>query len=84
MKLSLDDYFSTVADYNRAEFDLFHAVGYPAAELAYRQPPGDVVPVDTNRPAYLPRRKRPAPGNRLTPRRVRAVTAVERHDSQFR
>ena len=55
LKLSLDDYFSTVADYNRAEFDLFHAVGYPAAELAYRQPPGDVVPVDTNRPAYLPR-----------------------------
>ncbi len=47
-------YFSTVAEYNRAEFELFHALGYPAQEVTALQPPGDVQPVDTSRPAYLP------------------------------
>lgn len=47
-------YFSTVAEYNRAEFELFHALGYPAQEVAALRPPGDVQPVDTSRPAYLP------------------------------
>ncbi len=54
MKLAIDEYFTTVADYNRAEFELFHALGYPANEIAYRRPPGQVVPVNTDRPAYLP------------------------------
>lgn len=49
-----NQYFSTVADYNRAQFELFHALGYPASEVATLNPPGDIVPVDTNRPGYLP------------------------------
>jgi outer membrane protein TolC len=54
LKLALDEYFSTVAEYNRSQFELFHALGYPARELAFVQPPGDVQPVDTSRPDYLP------------------------------
>ena len=54
MKQSFDAYFTTVADYNRAEFELFHALGYPAREISYAHPPGDVVPVETARPDYLP------------------------------
>ncbi len=54
LKLALDDYFTTVADYNRSQFELFHALGYPAREITYVQPPGDVQPVDTLRPDYLP------------------------------
>ncbi len=47
-------YFAAIADYNRAQFELFHALGYPARELAMRRPPGDVEPVATERPTYLP------------------------------
>lgn len=47
-------YFGTVADYNRAQFQLFHALGYPANEIARLRPPGEPVPVDSTRPAYLP------------------------------
>ncbi len=54
LKLSFDEYFTTVADYNRAQFELFHALGYPAKEITYLRPPGNVEPVDTERPAYLP------------------------------
>ncbi len=54
LKLSFDEYFNTVADYNRAQFELFYAMGYPARELAELQPPGDLIPVDTSRPGYLP------------------------------
>jgi hypothetical protein len=54
MKLAFDEYFTTVADYNRAEFELFHALGYPAQEITYLQPPGNVEAVDTARPTYLP------------------------------
>jgi outer membrane protein TolC len=54
MKRAFDEYFTTVAEYNRAQFDLFHALGYPAREITYLHPPGQVEPVDTNRPGYLP------------------------------
>jgi outer membrane protein TolC len=54
MKLAFDEYFTTVADYNRAQFELFHALGYPAQEITYLRPPGNVEPVDTTRPSYLP------------------------------
>jgi hypothetical protein len=54
MKVAFDEYFTTVADYNRAEFELFHALGYPAREISYLRPPGNIEPVDTTRPAYLP------------------------------
>ena len=54
LKLSIDEYFTTVAEYNRAQFELYHALGYPARELACLKPPGVAAPVDTTRPAYLP------------------------------
>ena len=30
LKVAFDQYFTTVAEYNRAQFELFHALGYPA------------------------------------------------------
>ncbi|WP_435016285.1 TolC family protein [Tundrisphaera sp. TA3] len=54
LKVSLDNYFFTVGEYNRAQFRMFHALGYPAGELANLRPPGEVGPVDISRPAYLP------------------------------
>ena len=32
--MAFDEYFTTVAEYNRAQFELFHALGYPAREVA--------------------------------------------------
>jgi outer membrane protein TolC len=54
MKRAFDEYFTTVAEYNTAQFELFHALGYPAREITYVNPPGNVEPVDTTRPDYLP------------------------------
>jgi hypothetical protein len=54
LNVAFNEYFTTVAEYNRAQFELFHALGYPAQEFALLRPPGEVVPVDTTRPAYLP------------------------------
>jgi outer membrane protein TolC len=52
--VSFDEYYTTVSDYNRAQFELFHALGYPAREVTALRMPGEVLPVDTNRPGYLP------------------------------
>ena len=49
------EYYTTVAEYNRAQFELFHALGYPAREVACLRSTGDNVPVDTSRPVFLPR-----------------------------
>jgi outer membrane protein TolC len=54
LKITIDEYFTTVADYNRAQFELFHALGYPAREITGILPPGDIEPADTSRPSYLP------------------------------
>jgi len=54
LKVAFDEYFTTVAEYNRAQFELFHALGYPANEVAINRPPGEVQPVNTERPHYLP------------------------------
>jgi outer membrane protein TolC len=54
LQRAFDEYFTTVADYNRAQFELFRALGYPAAELAAARPPGGIVPVELRRPPYLP------------------------------
>ncbi len=54
LQRAFDEYFTTVAEYNRAQFELFHALGYPASEVAQLRPPGEVQPVDTARPDYLP------------------------------
>ncbi len=55
MSKAFNEYFRTVAEYNRAQFELYHALGYPAREIARFQPAGEVIPVDTTRPFYLPR-----------------------------
>ncbi len=49
------EYFNTVSEYNRAQFDLFHAIGYPAYEVSARNLPGEAIPVNTTRPSFLPR-----------------------------
>jgi hypothetical protein len=54
LKLAFDQYFTTVAEYNRAQFEMFHALGYPAREVAANFSPGAIVPVNTARPGYLP------------------------------
>jgi hypothetical protein len=54
LQVSYNNYFSTVAEYNRAQFELFHALGYPAREVSALNPPGTVESVDTSRPVYLP------------------------------
>jgi outer membrane protein TolC len=54
LQTAFNEYFTTVADYNRAQFELFRALGYPASEVTRLRPPGAVVPVDTSRPGYLP------------------------------
>ncbi|MBM4070242.1 MAG: TolC family protein [Planctomycetes bacterium] len=54
LQRSYDEYFSTVADYNRAQFEIFHALGYPADEVAMIHSAGDPAPVNTERPAFLP------------------------------
>jgi len=54
LKRAFDEYFATVAEYNQAQFELFHALGYPAREIEYFRPPGEMAPVDTTRPGYLP------------------------------
>ena len=54
LNVAFDEYFTTVAEYNRAQFDLFHALGYPAREIAYLRPPGNIQPVNTMRPPFLP------------------------------
>jgi outer membrane protein TolC len=54
LKVAFDEYFTTVAEYNRSQFELFHALGYPAREIAELRPPGEPVPVETARPRYLP------------------------------
>jgi hypothetical protein len=55
LQVAFDEYFSTVADYNRAQFELFHALGYPARELAQLRPPGEAIPIELERPDFLPR-----------------------------
>jgi hypothetical protein len=54
LQRAFDEYYTTVAEYNRAQFELFHALGYPAREIVQFRPPGEARPVDTARPPYLP------------------------------
>jgi outer membrane protein TolC len=59
-----ENYFATVNEYNRAQFRLFRAMGYPAEILACERSPGEIQPVDTSRPAPLPPVKAPEPCTR--------------------
>jgi hypothetical protein len=49
-----DNYIATVAEYNTAQFAMFHALGYPARDIEFLRPPGEILPVNTTRPNYLP------------------------------
>ncbi|HVX12143.1 MAG TPA: TolC family protein [Pirellulales bacterium] len=51
---AFNEYFNTVANYNTSQFLLFHALGYPARELTFSRPPGEIIPVNTRRQGYLP------------------------------
>ena len=66
LNVAFDEYFTTVAEYNRAQFELFHAPGYPASEVTCLRIPGEVMPIDLARPPYLPPgRQRTASGHAL-------------------
>jgi hypothetical protein len=54
LKSAYDNYYRTVADYNRAQFELFHALGYPAQDLSTADTSGRPMLIDTSRPGYLP------------------------------
>jgi outer membrane protein TolC len=56
-----DNYFISVGDYNRAQFQLFRAMGYPADILACERTPGEVKPVDTSRPPQMAPVQAPPP-----------------------
>ncbi len=47
-----DNYFTSVSDYNKAQFQLYWALGYPASVLACERG-GDLVPVDSSRPPQM-------------------------------
>jgi outer membrane protein TolC len=49
-----DNYIATVAQYNTSQFAMFHALGYPARDIEFLRPPGEILPVNTARPSYLP------------------------------
>jgi hypothetical protein len=49
-----DNYIMTVAEYNTSQFAVFHALGYPARELSFARNAGEILPVNTTRPGYLP------------------------------
>ncbi len=55
LNVAFGEYFATVADYNRAQFELFHALGYPASDVSTLRSAGEILPVNTERPSYLPR-----------------------------
>lgn len=51
---SYTNYFSAVNGYNRAQFQLYRAIGYPAQNVACDPPVGEVQPVETSRPSMGP------------------------------
>jgi len=48
-----DTYFVSVNDYNRAQFRLYRAIGYPDAILTCERLSGPILPVDTTRPPQM-------------------------------
>jgi hypothetical protein len=47
------NYYTSTNDYNRAEFRLYRALGYPAQKLACGDSLGPAVPVDPSRPPQM-------------------------------
>jgi outer membrane protein TolC len=62
-----DRYFLAVGEYNRAQFQLYHALGYPAGVLECERNNGDIRPVDTNRPPQMAPVNAPEPCQRCGP-----------------
>jgi hypothetical protein len=54
LERAFTEYFTTVAEYNRSQFALFRALGYPAQEVSLSRPAGTASPTRLDRPAYLP------------------------------
>jgi outer membrane protein TolC len=54
LQLAYVNYYATVAEFNRAQFRLFYAMGFPAEELSCHRPTGPIEPVNTNRGPGLP------------------------------
>ena len=50
---SYDNYFTSLNDYNRAEFRLFRALGYASDPMAGDHPGDPCLPVDTSRPTQM-------------------------------
>ncbi len=48
-----EDYYAAVNGYNRAQFQLYRALGFPARIVICDRPLGDTEPVDTARPAPM-------------------------------
>ena len=48
-----DNYSISVHEYNRAQFRLYRALGFPACLLACENPTGEIVPVDMSRPPQM-------------------------------
>jgi outer membrane protein TolC len=46
-------YFAAINGYNRAQFQLYRALGFPARSLVCDCPVGDVQPLDTSRPPSM-------------------------------
>jgi outer membrane protein TolC len=64
-----DNYFLSVSDYNKAQFQLYWALGYPAGILACDRINNDEVrPVDTSRPPQMAPVNAPPPCQRCGPR----------------
>jgi outer membrane protein TolC len=49
------NYYSSVNDYNRAQFRLYHALGYPAEQLTRTVDWGDPQPLNCQRPPQMAR-----------------------------
>jgi outer membrane protein TolC len=54
LQQAYSNYYIAVADYNRAEFLLFHALGFAVDGLACGALVGEQIPVDLRRPHILP------------------------------
>jgi outer membrane protein TolC len=62
-----NNYYVSVADYNKAQFQLFWALGYPARVLACERNNGAIHPVDTSRPPQMAPVHAPLPCQRCGP-----------------
>ena len=48
-----DNYYTAVNSCNRAQFQLYHALGCPSRILASERPAGEIQSIDTSRPAEM-------------------------------